>query len=279
MLRTELGKILKNPVFYICILAVVVLLMSGNVYRSPDTGKTYTVFDFIFAHDRQDMLKNSGMVAADILLNGIDSYFSMFLPIIVAIPFVMVVHGENKNNCARFEIYRVGKVRYVAGRFFASVLTGGIVTMIGYIIFSILVMIIFTTDRSAIIEYSKDEIINADIITKTMYNAFGYTGIYIVKFVREFIYGALVAVPAIMLSFIIKNRYIIISVPFMIYYLLGKFIQKTDIKVLRYLLPETVSSIYENHMFKAIVAYSLAVIAAVAICLISIERKCDCGGE
>ena len=93
MLRTELGKILKNPVFYICILAVVVLLMSGNVYRSPDTGKTYTVFDFIFAHDRQDMLKNSGLVAADILLNGIDSYFSMFLPIILAIPFVMVVHG------------------------------------------------------------------------------------------------------------------------------------------------------------------------------------------
>ena len=39
MFREELTKILTNKVFYLAIAAVVVLLLLGNIYTSPETGE------------------------------------------------------------------------------------------------------------------------------------------------------------------------------------------------------------------------------------------------
>ena len=68
MFREELTKILTNKVFYLAIAAVVVLLLLGNIYTSPETGEEYTVIGLALDDEKEEVIGIGDLHARDIMI-------------------------------------------------------------------------------------------------------------------------------------------------------------------------------------------------------------------
>ena len=67
--------------------------------------------------------------------------------------------------------------------------------------------------------------------------------------------------------------------PFMFYYLLGKFITKQASEKRGYFLPNTVGNIYATDVLRLIIIYVAEALLVIVFCRIYLGRKCDCGEE
>ena len=67
--------------------------------------------------------------------------------------------------------------------------------------------------------------------------------------------------------------------PFMFYYLLGKFITKQASEKLGYFLPATVGNIYATDVLRLIIIFMAEALLVIVFCRIYLGRKCDCGEE
>lgn len=277
MFVQELEKMIKSPAFYLAIICTVILLMTGSLYQSNLTSEEFSTFDFIFSEDKEELINNSGLYSYDIIVREVKGYFTMFVPIIVAVPFVYVLCGEKKNNNTRFEIYRVGKNRYTLGKGLAACFVGGIITMTGYIIFSVIIIKIFPNGMSEVNMIQNDYLSQNSVVCKFMLKHFSLFGLAIVKFFRMFLYGAFMAVPTYGLSVIIHNRYIILSIPFMIFYLFSKVVEKHGSKILYMLRPDNIANVYSLDKLKLFLIFGGMVIFAFIFYRFCLERKCDCG--
>lgn len=279
MFRKELGKMMTNAVFYLAVAAMVIILMSGTFFTSPNTGRQYTFYDIIFSEDRDSLMAESYLRSSDVIIQGTDSYADMFLPIIAAMPFVMLVCGEKKNSSTRFEIYRIGKTKYVLGKYFAAMAAGGFIAAAGYIIFSIIISVLIPGGDGVVIEYQKEYILDGSMAAGWLYNTLGTKGLYLLKYIRMFFYGTFAVVPAFGMSAVTKNRYIILSVPFLIIYLLNKFTENaTDPKVM-YLLPKTIGNVFMTDFLRLVVIFGSITVLVLVFYRIFTGRKCDCGED
>lgn len=279
MFKVELQKILTNIAFYLAIASAVMLLLLGNIYVSSMTGEEYTVIDLIIDDNRSEIIKEADLYTSDVITGDISSYLEMFVPVIVAIPFVIIVCGEKKNSNARFELYRIGKNRFILGKYFADMVAGGMVIMIAYMIFSLIISFILPSGEGIISELRNEFLTDENVIAGFLHKSCSIKGLYIYKFLRMFLYGAVSVLPAFALSMVTKNRYIIISMPFMFYYLLGKFITKQASEKLGYFLPNTVGNIYATDVLRLIIIYVAEALLVIVFCRIYLGRKCDCGEE
>lgn len=279
MFRVELEKILTNIAFYLSIVAVIVLLLATSIYKDTITGEEYSLIQIVLNDNKEEIINQGDLHRLDVINTGVGGYLDMFLPIIVAVPFVIVICGEKKNSNTRFEIYRVGKNRFLIGKFLASVVSGGLVLLIGYIIFSIVVAFILPGGMATITELKYGYFVDEGSFYKWFYNSFGVFGMMIMKFIRMFLYGAASSVMAFGLSLFIKNRYIIISIPFMFFYLFQKFVTKRlDVNLYKALISNIGDVFYASYI-NLLVIYGGGTLLALILCRIYLGRKCDCGEE
>lgn len=278
MFRIELGKIISNLVFYLCILATVVLLLSGTIYTDCNTGEEYNLVNLIM-NKNIELINQADLHATDVIVFGVDSYLFMFLPIIVAVPFVMIVCGDRKNSNVRFEIYRVGKNRFLMGKFFASAISGGLAIMSGYIIFSIITYFTLPKDTGMLLQLHYEFFKNDSAFGKWYFTSFGVSGMVILKNARMFLLGFFASVPAFGLSRIIKNRYIVISIPFMFFYLFEKFVIKHENELLYNALISNIGNVFDNRFLSMFTIFGGATLFIIVLCRIYLRRKCDCGEE
>ena len=279
MFREELGKMMSNVAFFAAIAAVVLLMMTSNVFKSFNTGREYNLFDIIFSEERKGLVEESGYSAVELITTADNSYLIMFLPIAAAVPFVMIVCGEKKNSITRFEIYRTGKNRYVIGKFLAAAVVGGGIAVVGTCIYALCVRSVFpggTGERFAI---SVDMIREQSKVFDMAYGKLGVAGIYILKLIRVFFYGAFSAVPAFGFSALIKNRYVVLSLPFIVTYFFTKFVEGRKSMVWYELLPKNISNIFMTDYLKMVLWFGGIALAVLVFYRVCIGRKCDCGDE
>lgn len=280
MFREEFTKIVTNVSFYLAIMAVVILMMAETFYIKADTGKEYSFFDIVLNKENDKIIKESGMVSDEIIINGANNiYYEMFIPLVVVIPFITGMYTDKKNNITRFQIYRTGKLRYTLGKFMAVIISGGFITMLGHIIFSIMIYAFFPHGKSEIFELNKMLLSQDSDGYRLLLNHFGDTGLYVLKFMRVFLYGAFSTVIAFALSAIIKNRYIILTIPVVIEYMWGKFIGKSKSIKLSYLRPSAISNIFYYDLSRMLPFFAIITISSLIFYRICLERKCDCGEE
>ncbi|MDE6253519.1 MAG: hypothetical protein K2M78_12965 [Lachnospiraceae bacterium] len=279
MFREELGKMMSNVSFYAAIAAVVLLMMTSNVFKSFNTGREYNLFDIIFSEEREELVKESGYSAVELIATMDNSYLIMFLPIAAAVPFVMIVCGEKKNSITRFEIYRTGKNRYVMGKFLAATVVGGVIAVVGTCVYALCIRSIFPGGTGESFAISVDMIRGQSKVFDMAYGKFGVAGIYLVKIVRVFFYGAFSAVPAFGFSVLIKNRYVVLSLPFIVTYFFTKFVEGRKSMVLYELLPKNISNIFMTDYLKMILGFGGTALAVLLFYRVCIGRKCDCGDE
>lgn len=208
-LRCDLNKTLVNVGFVGAILLTFLLCFTASAYTDNTNMRSYSVFEALFSLDRKFIESNMEFASRNLALIGMNGYVTLFLPIIVAFPFMVAFCTERNNGNIRFVIGRTGKMRYYFSKFVSCFLCGGLAVVIGLLLYMISVHIIFPPMSSYKIDESLLEMFRqqgSDFVLHARY------------LFSNFLNGAIATMPAFFLSSLCKNPYIITCIPFMFTY-------------------------------------------------------------
>ena len=218
-LRCDLNKTLLNIGFLGAVLLTAVLCFTAPTYHDLATDRSYSVFESFFSFKREFMQSDQQFASISVFQNGLGGYISMFLPIIVAFPFMVSFCAERNSGLMRFTISRTGCLRYYLSKFLSVLIGGGLAAMLGYAIYGALVYGFFPNVNS----YELDEFyyeMHPDSQTAEVLK----------MLLSAFIYGAVTTLPAFLISSFSRNPYLITCVPFLMVYIWNTAINKLVLK-------------------------------------------------
>ena len=275
MFKNELKKIYTNILIYISILVTGLIFMSGTVYRSIMDSKEYNLF---MLTDEEFRAGNEWDIVPDFsqaVMFGPNSYMNIFSMIIVSIPFTMLVSSEKKNSNTRFEIIRVGRFKYTLGKFLAVITSGGTVMVAGYLIYVIACYFILPETRTEMFSF---EFTGNNSLSIFIYENIGFAGLYIFKMLLMFCYGMVSVLMAFLLSAFMKNRYLILCIPFILNYIYVTYTSTiSKVYIPRF---EDLQYVYRYENDDAITLLAMVVLSMIisfVVYKVIIDRKCDCG--
>ncbi len=276
------------PAFFIAAAAVFFILLSGYVYIDSSNGKAYSIFTLLFTQERRLFIEKAGLVSHDIALSESRGSLWMFAPIVAGLPFVAVLCSGNAHHSTRFEIYRTGKNRYLLGRLCSAMLAGGLLMTLGQILYIIVVYAVMglpSLDSSYMAATYQNGAWSGSVC-----KTFGLAGMLFLKLLSSFLYGWISSYFVVLFSVFIRNKYLIISIPFMMNYILNGLLQSW--------ISKGMDPLFRSKVFQAVVfpqnmqsvflmeGKEAAAVLLVNLCLaaglflvhrIALERRCDCG--
>ena len=122
-IRSDLNKTIINIGFLGAVLLTALLCFTAPTYHVLTTDRSYSVFESFFTFKREFMQSDQQFASINVFQNGLGGYITMFLPIIVAFPFMVSFCAERNSGLMRFTISRTGCLRYYLSKFL-SVLIG-----------------------------------------------------------------------------------------------------------------------------------------------------------
>lgn len=215
-LRVDLNKTFVNIGFAGAFMLTFLLCFTAPAYVDYNTGKTYSIFEALFSMDRKFVEAHSEFAASSLARLGMSGYLTLFLPIIVAFPFMVSFCTERNNGNIRFVIARTGKMRYYFSKFVSCFLCGGVAVLIGITLFMGAMHILFPPLSSY----------NIDAET---FGGMAQQSEFVLNFrylFSNFLNGAIATMPAFFLSSFCKNPYIITCIPFVFTYVWETVISK-----------------------------------------------------
>ena len=219
IIRQDLNKTLLNIGFLGAVLLTAVLCFTAPTYHDIATDRSYSVFESFFSFKREFIESDTQFASLNVFQNGLGGYITMFLPIIVAFPFMVSFCAERNSGLMRFTISRTGCLRYYLSKFFAVMIGGGLAAMLGYTIYGAVVYGFFPNLSS----YQMDEFM------QEMYPD-GQVSEVLKLLLSAFIYGAITTLPAFLISSFSRNPYLITCVPFLMVYIWNTAINKLVLK-------------------------------------------------
>lgn len=238
-----------NKKYWLSSLAALVLLLCCTLYINPENGQKYL---FISAFYNKDIIERIHLGAIDLksIFLGYDSgYLWMFASIIVNFPCLINQKTE------RFLIFRTGKNRYIFGKYFSNLILSGFMMTISYFIFLIICMI---------------------LVKENLFDIYAFK-----KLVSVFLWGMYMAIPGLILSEYIRNKYLILCIPFVINYFMCTFITKiVKYDIHKFFAPDSfqILLLTEN---KQIIVSSIILTVLIIIGVVNrkilFERRLDCG--
>ena len=207
-LRCDLNKTFVNIGFVGAVGLTFLLCFTAPAYTDSTNQKMYSIFEALFSMDRKFVESHSEFAANTLARQGMNGYITLFLPIIVAFPFMVAFCTERNNGNIRFVIARTGKMRYYFSKFVSCFLCGGLAVLIGISLFMCAMHLLFPPMSSY----------NMDI---EIYGGMAQQSEFVLNFrylFSNFLNGAIATMPAFFLSSFCKNPYIITCIPFMFTY-------------------------------------------------------------
>lgn len=207
--RVYIAKAVQNTRFVAACLVTALLCFTAEVYTDILTGRSYSVYEAILTLDKDTLLSDVSFSSAFIFGKSLSGYISMFLPISSAFPYITNLCAERNSGNIRFSIVRTGRLNYYSSKFGSALLSGGLSTLLGVLIYGCIVFVLFPN-------------INKYTVTAEDMLFFFPNGmtIFIVKtLVHSFLYGCMSVMPAFFISSFCRNPYIILCVPFMATYI------------------------------------------------------------
>ena len=248
MIRLLVKRTIKNKIYWLAILSALGLLLCSIVYTDPMTGESFTFLTLFYKEEMQQYLQYGSISIQGIVMGyGVQNYLWMFAPIIVGIPCVLNQRTE------RFVLFRSSKNGYFLSKYISNLLLGGSILLTAQIIFALIGMAL---ERWIISQ--------TDVLSEPMI----MLNIYMAKRLWEvFCDGVMHAIPGILLAEVIRNKYLILCIPFVWNYFFSMFVRRLiPFAVQQYLLPEN---------------NPVALLVEILWCGIFIkwvaERRCDCG--
>ena len=215
-IKCDLNKSIINIGFAGAVLLTTVLAFTSSAYTDLATDKSYSVFESLFTLDKNILRTDPMLSSVLVFRNGLSGYIAMFLPIVVAFPFMVSFCAERNNGLMRFTISRTGKLRYYLSKFISALISGGLAVMLGIAVYGIACAALFQPLSQFDISTDQLQYIMQDSTGKT-----------IIKMLAvAFAYGAVSTLPAFFLSSFCKNPYIITCLPFMLNYVLTTMLNR-----------------------------------------------------
>lgn len=257
----ELYKIVTNYTFLISVAGLAVIILSGTIVTEVSTFKDYNVFQLAFMQEekKKEMIEMYALTYERIFCMGTQGYLWMFSSVFVSAPFVVLMCSAKKNSNIRFELFRSGKTEYILGKLFSSIICGGLVMSLSYALFSVFIHFILPSG-----------------------NTLG-TLDYVKRFTEMFFYGMTSTWITYMLSGFMRNKYLVLCIPFMINYFLktqlsrGKFIGNKIAFVVNPTSPSYLFSAEGSMKNWILIFWAGAFIAGTVFYRFALERRCDCG--
>ena len=290
IIKTDFYKIVTGYGMYLCVLFTIILCFGTSIHIDMMNNDQYSVIRSLITFDREFMLSSYDFISINVALKGAGSWLSMFIPIISAFAYIPLVCDESESKSIRNAVFRSSKLKFYLSRFITAVLSGGFAVMIGYMVFCGMVFILFpgigefpAETREFYIQYL------SDVYPSTA--DFGIGSALVIKFAEIFVYGAIAAIPAILLTAVSKNKYVVLCIPFFIKYALtqtsvkliaqaysngegvgGKLTDISNMINLDYVL-----QIYEMKSYRLILVYIIVAISTLALYLFIQLRRFDSG--
>lgn len=213
---THFRKAVTGYGFWICVGFTVILCFSANIYTDVIKKDRYSVFLALRTFDREFMLTDTSFCSFSVVHHAAEGWLSLFIPIIAAFAFIPLVCDEYEAKSVRFEIFRSSKKGYHLSRFVTSCLSGGLAVTAGFAMFSMLAFLLFP----GLDDYSPAQ---REMFLETLSYAFpeiaeGIALPLLKTIGAVFLYGMTAAVPAITLTAIIRNKYLVLCIPFFLKY-------------------------------------------------------------
>ena len=201
-ITVQFKKIFSSPWFYLSTLLTVVLFFCAEIYSDPVSLNRYSVINSLMSFDRDEMLRSTEFCSYNVIRNARGGWFTLFVPLSTAFCFVPLICAERENNAIRFQIFRSSKIKFELSRYFAGIITGGLSTALGYAVFGGMVYILFPGSS----EYAGlfEQTVGAADLLKLLLGVF--------------FYGMFWSSPAMFGTSVIRNKYIVMCIPFFIKY-------------------------------------------------------------
>lgn len=212
-MRSFLVSLRKNVTslgFWLCVGMTILLLFAAEVYFDFGTQTRYSVFRAHTDIPRSELANHFELCSTTVVQNARGGWFTLFAPIIAAFCFVPTMCSEHEQNAVRFQIFRTTKLNYHISQFLSGVISGGLAMALGYIIFAGAAFALFP---------SVSEMNCAEMLQDTNFNLFELT-------LGVWLFGAFWSVPAMFLTSVLRNKYIILCIPFFVKYGLNQTYQK-----------------------------------------------------
>lgn len=214
-LRGDLNKTIINIGFLGAVLLTAVLCFTAPTYHELTTDRSYSVFESFFSFEREFIESDQQFASYHVFQNGLGGYITMFLPIIVAFPFMVSFCAERNSGLMRFTISRTGCIRYYLSKFLSVMIGGGLAAMLGYALYGLVVYGFFPN----INDYQLSEF-DMQMLPENM-------KVQIIKMLLgAFLYGAVTTLPAFFISSFSRNPYLITCVPFLMVYIWNTALNK-----------------------------------------------------
>lgn len=216
-IKTNIYKILTGYGFYICIFFTAALCFAAYIYEDSLNGDKYSAFASLISFDRDFMLSDTSFCSFEIMRKSTGSWLSLFIPIISAFAFIPLVCDEHEAKSIRLEIFRSSKLCYNLSEFITACLCGGIAVMLGFGLFALADYAFFPgiSEYNAELKAAYEEML---AYSYPDISQSGYGIIILRKLGEMFMYGAVCAAPAAMLTSFIENKYLVLCIPFFIKY-------------------------------------------------------------
>lgn len=291
IIKVEFYKILTGYGFYICLAFTVVLCFCAGIYRDPINNNEYSVIKSLMEFNREFMLNDKAFCSYLVAERGSGSWLSMFIPIISAFAFIPLVCDESESRFIRFSVFRSSKFSYRTSKFLTGCISGGLAVVLGYIIFTASVYVLFPN----ISEYSPEA---QEMLRKELAyiypEASKHSHVFLlgIKSLEMFLYGAVSAVPSVMLTCLMRNKYLVMCIPFFLKYsvtqtctkLIARAFsdwQNPDIRLSEFasvISPDALLNVFTSHLVRQIFLYNGALLLfAFLFYMIVCGRSLDCG--
>lgn len=256
----ELYKIFTNYAFLIVVFGTMLIIMSGTILTEFQTHTEYNLFQLLSMQTskKKELMEMNDITFEQIFQSGTSGYLWMFAPVLASASFVVLICSAKKNNNIRFELYRLGKMEYIVGKCIASLICGGLVLSMGYVLFAIVIRIVLPSQGTLqFADYGK-------------------------RILEMFFYGMTSASITYILSGFIRNKYLVLCLPFMMNYFWKTQLDRSKFmgnKIAHSIHPVNPTYVFtDGYEWKGILLFwTFVIVIGIILWRIALERRCDCG--
>ena len=217
MLKSYLKRLFTSPAFWIGAAAFGIIMLFSPLYQDNDTHSYKTIIYSITNISPETLYSDTRYSFESALKWSQSSWATMFAPVFVSVAAVNIFIDERECGFKRLVIFRSGKTRYILNNFLFFAIAGGLICMLGEIIFTSFVYY-------ELPNYNEYDGMNMAMFCREntvcgfLYSHFGILGILLTNALQGFIFGVIMIMPSFFLCSFVRNKYLAICIPFFIKY-------------------------------------------------------------
>ncbi|MCI6536680.1 MAG: hypothetical protein MR443_03405 [Lachnospiraceae bacterium] len=213
-IRLEVQKILHLPYLLLSVAGIIALCLTATG-ETDVGGRQISIFSLMIRSEDA----SSQHVALELWRAGIGGWLIVFAPMLLTVGYMISLSGERQNGQIRFALMRSGKLRYCISKVCGGALAGGIIFLIGYAVFGLLMMIRFPLLSTLPVEEQEFYLMGSSLAME------------VVKYlIGAFLYGMTGSLFGIGVAIVFRDKYMLICLPFMINYIYQQVLSKLSLE-------------------------------------------------